>query len=101
MSLDIKGISYGIENAPADVVRRDLRAIREDLHCTTVMLISTNTQQQIEAAQYALEAGLDVYIRPYLADRPHSEILTHLAATSMRFRRMKTMVRVTTGQETR
>jgi hypothetical protein len=42
MSLDVKGISYGIENAPADVVRRDLRAIREDLHCTTVMLISTS-----------------------------------------------------------
>jgi hypothetical protein len=82
MSLDVKGISYRIENAPADVVRRDLRAIREDLHCTTVMLISTNTQQQIEAAQYALEVGLDVYIRPYLPDRPHSEILTHLTATA-------------------
>ncbi|HEY0538747.1 MAG TPA: hypothetical protein VGD53_10260 [Actinoallomurus sp.] len=32
MSLDTKGISYGIENARADVVRRDLRAIREALH---------------------------------------------------------------------
>jgi hypothetical protein len=82
MSLDIKGVSYVAGDIPADCIRRDLRAIGEDLHCTTVMLIGTDTQWQMEAARYALEAGLDVYIRPYLADRPRAELLAHLAATA-------------------
>ena len=82
MSLQIRGISY----VPGDdhtAVRRDLRAIAEDLHCTTVMLIGTDTPNQIAAAECALELGLDVYIRPYLEDRPHSEVLAHLETTAI------------------
>ncbi|WP_188194167.1 hypothetical protein [Nonomuraea sp. SYSU D8015] len=82
MALEVKGISYAIENAPTDVVRRNLRVIAEELHCTTVMLIGTETESHIAAAQHALEAGLDVYVRPYFADRPRSAQLAHLAATA-------------------
>jgi len=82
MSLNIKGISYVIGDTSGDAVRRDLRAIAEDLHCTTVMLIGTDPQPQIETAEYALAAGLDVYIRPYLADRPRAALLAHLATTA-------------------
>ncbi|WP_127937926.1 hypothetical protein [Nonomuraea polychroma] len=82
MALEVKGISYAIEDAPTDVVRRNLRVIAEELHCTAVMLIGTETESHIAAARHALEAGLDVYIRPYLADRPRSAQLAHLAATA-------------------
>ena len=38
MTLQIRGISY-VPAADADAVQRDLRAIAEDLRCTTVMLL--------------------------------------------------------------
>jgi hypothetical protein len=82
MSLAIKGISYAIEDAPPDVVRRNLRVIAEDLHCTTVMLIGTNTEEHIAAAQSALDAGLEVYVRPYHADKPRKELLANLDRTA-------------------
>jgi len=82
MSLEIRGISYAVEDIGAAAVRRDLRAIAEDLHCTTVMLIGTDTRAQLQAAEAALDAGLDVFIRPYLEDRPRSELLAHLSATA-------------------
>jgi hypothetical protein len=82
MSPQIKGISYAVTDIGAEALRRDLRAIAEDLHCTTVMLIDTNPRTQIEAAEYALDAGLDVYLRPYLPDRPRPALLRHLAATA-------------------
>ena len=80
--MEVKGISYVVGEVSADVVRHDLRAIREDLHCTTVMLMATDPQLQAEAAQHALDAGLDVYIRPYLPDRPRAAILEHLAVVA-------------------
>jgi hypothetical protein len=82
MSLAIKGISYAIEGAPPDVVRRNLRVIAEDLHCTTVMLIGTSTEEHIAAAQCALDAGLEVYVRPYHADKPRKDLLANLDRTA-------------------
>ncbi|GAA3954657.1 hypothetical protein GCM10023085_41410 [Actinomadura viridis] len=80
--LEVKGISYAVTDAPVESVRRDLRAIAEDLHCTAVSLIGSDAESLIEAARYALEAGLDVHIRPYLPDRPHSALLALLEATA-------------------
>ncbi|WP_129669440.1 hypothetical protein [Phytoactinopolyspora endophytica] len=82
MSLQVKGISYVVGDVSAADIRRDLGVIRDDLRCTTVMLIDTDTEQLMEAARLALEVGLDVYVRPYLADRPRRELLAHLAATA-------------------
>jgi hypothetical protein len=80
--VDVKGISYMVEGRPAELVREDMRSIAEDLHCTTVMLIGTDTREQMRAARQALEAGLDVYIRPSLPDRRRRALLDHLAATA-------------------
>ncbi|MHA4814259.1 hypothetical protein ACXZ65_07885 [Streptomyces aculeolatus] len=81
MSLTVRGISYVTGETGADAVRADMRAIRDELHCTTVMLIGTDVAAQAEAARIALDAGLDVYVRPYLADRPRAELHAHLAET--------------------
>ncbi|WP_158885107.1 hypothetical protein [Amycolatopsis anabasis] len=79
MGLAVKGISYVTGEVSAEVLRGDLRAIREELHCTAVMLIGTDVGAQLQAARTALEVGLDVYVRPYLPDRPRSALLAHLA----------------------
>ena len=81
MGLQLHGISY-VPAPDPDAVRRDLRAIAEELHCDTVMLIESDPERHRAAASYALELGLDVWIRPYLEDRPHQEILAHLARTA-------------------
>ncbi|PRX49198.1 hypothetical protein B0I33_103231 [Prauserella shujinwangii] len=80
MSLTVRGISYVTGETSAEVLRGDLRAIREDLHCTAVMLIGTDAGPQLRAARIALDLGLDVYVRPHLADRSRSALLAHLAA---------------------
>ncbi|MGP4029375.1 hypothetical protein [Actinomadura sp. 3N407] len=87
--MDVKGISYTVDDRPSELVGRDLRAIAADLHCTTVMLIGTDASQQIQAARCALETGLDVYIRPYLPDRPHRELLAHLAKTAVEAEKLR------------
>ncbi|MBB6348066.1 hypothetical protein ACWGH8_20145 [Nonomuraea muscovyensis] len=90
MSLAVRGISYLVDDAGDDAVGRDMRVIRDELHCTTVMLIGTDTRQQFTAARLALEAGLDVHLRPYLADRPRPALLAHLAATAREAEELRT-----------
>ncbi|PSK90235.1 hypothetical protein CLV63_12364 [Murinocardiopsis flavida] len=80
MALAIKGVSYTTEGIPADAVRRDLRTIRDDLHCTTVMLRGTAEEGLIGAARHALEIGLDVWLQSHTDDRPHKETLAHIGA---------------------
>lgn len=82
VTLAVKGISYPTGHWATDAVGHDMRVIREDLRCTTVMVIGTDVAPQIEAARLALGAGLDVYVRPYLEDRPRAELLAHLAETA-------------------
>jgi len=82
MGLAIKGISYAVDDAPPDVVRRNLRVIAEELHCTTVMLIGSDTEELLAAARSALDAGLEVYVRPYHADQPRAKLLAHVERTA-------------------
>lgn len=89
MSLQVKGISYVVGDIGAADMRRDLSAVRDDLHCTTVMLIGADTERQLDAARTALELGLDVYIRPELTDRPRRELLDHLAATAVEAEKLR------------
>ncbi|GAA1255029.1 hypothetical protein GCM10009609_17890 [Pseudonocardia aurantiaca] len=89
--MEVRGVSYVVGDKPIEAVRRDLQAIRNDLHCTTVMVIGTDTDRQLEAAEQALDVGLDVYVRPYLADQPRAVLLSHLEATATSAERLRTM----------
>jgi len=77
-----RGISYATGQHPPEVVPEVMRTIREDLHCTSVMLIDGDTDTQMAAARLALDAGLDVLIRPSLPDRRRRALLDHLAVTA-------------------
>lgn len=78
----VRGISYATGQHPPEVVPEVMRTIREDLHCTSVMLMDGDTARQMEAARIALAAGLDVVIRPYLPDRRRNALIAHLAHTA-------------------
>jgi len=75
----VRGVSYLIEGVPDEELRRDLAAIRDELHCTAVMVIGADVEHLDRAAQIVVDAGLDVWIRPNLPDRPVAEMLSRLA----------------------
>lgn len=79
MALPTRGISYLIDDVPEPRLRRDLAAIRDQLHCTAVMIIGGDRQQLALAAEQVVQAGLEVWIRPHLLDRPWADVLDHLA----------------------
>src|SRR5688572_20905863 len=75
--MNLRGISYACDSHgdPA----RDLRVIREELHCNAVLLYGSDLERLSEAARLALGSGLDVWFQPRLADRPRRAVLKHLA----------------------
>ena len=74
----VRGVSYLIEGVPDDELQRDLAAIRDELHCTAVMLIGADVEHLDRAAHAAVDAGLGVWIRPNLPDRPVPDVLARL-----------------------
>lgn len=46
-------------------VRRELRIIRDDLHCTAVQIIGGDADRLEQAARHAAELGLEVWFTPY------------------------------------
>ncbi len=85
----VRGVSYLIEGVPDDELRRDLAAIRDELHCTAVMLIGDDAAHLDRAAQAVVEAGLDVWIRPNPTDRPVAEVLARLADVAAAAERLR------------
>ncbi|MGI5269143.1 hypothetical protein ACQEUU_08340 [Nonomuraea sp. CA-218870] len=69
-----KGIGYdtgfildGVENRPFDrtIMERELRIIRDDLHCTAVRLIGNDLDRIEFAAGHAADLGLEVWFSPF------------------------------------
>ncbi|MGI5286329.1 hypothetical protein ACQEVF_23725 [Nonomuraea polychroma] len=70
-----KGIAYdtGFINAGVstrehfdpDVVRREMRVIRDDLHCTAVRITGGDPDRLEIAARHAADAGLEVWYSPF------------------------------------
>ncbi|HWM06173.1 MAG TPA: hypothetical protein VNP92_27835 [Actinophytocola sp.] len=79
MTLDVRGISYLVDEVSAEVARDDLRVIREQLNCTAVILIGMDLPKMISAAEYALEIGLDAWIEPHPVDLKYKKVITNLA----------------------
>ena len=74
-SLRAKGISYDTgfirkgatsrECFDSEVVKRELRIIRDDLHCNAVRVIGGDPERLELAATFAAELGLEVWFSPY------------------------------------
>ncbi|WP_395127583.1 glycoside hydrolase family 113 [Antrihabitans spumae] len=77
--VNIRGISYLVDEMALEDIQRGLTIIAEDLQCNAVMLICRDTTQLILAARFALDIGLNVYLRPDATDRTQSWMLANLA----------------------
>lgn len=70
-------------------MRADLRAIRNDLHATSVEVTGDGVDRLNATASEAAELGLHIWLQPTLGDRPASEILDHLAETGRHLERLR------------
>src|SRR3712207_3631492 len=61
------------------VVQRELRIIRDDLHCTAVRITGGNAERLAQAATIATDLGLEVWFSPYPLELSTDEMLVLFA----------------------
>jgi hypothetical protein len=103
-----KGIGYdtglsfdGVTRRPftAELVRRELQIIRDDLHCTAVRLFGNDLDRLDFAARTAAELGLEVWYSPFPYQLDPDEMLEFLADAADRASRIAPPVVFVTGAE--
>jgi hypothetical protein len=84
-----------------EVVRRELRVIREDLHCNAVRVTGGDPDRLETAARHAAEAGLEVWLSPFTCDLTTDEldVLGDCAERAERLRQQGAGVVLLTGAE--
>ncbi|MFE9838335.1 abortive phage infection protein [Streptomyces sp. NPDC005551] len=83
-------------------MRRDIRAVRHDLHADSVKVTGDGVERLTATAAEAAERGLHVWLEPTTADVPQREILDRLAETGRfaeRLRRQGAGVHLSVGCE--
>ncbi|MGW9117380.1 abortive phage infection protein [Streptomyces sp. NPDC055663] len=70
-------------------MREDLRAIKYDLHATSIEVTGDGVDRLDATATEAAELGLHIWLQPTLGDRPAPEILDHLAETGRHLERLR------------
>src|SRR4030095_11512695 len=86
----------------ADVVRREMRVIHDDLRCTAVRITGGDPGRLEIAATCAAHAGLEVWFCPFTNDLTQDELLDLLAdcaERAERIRRRGATVVMLTGSE--
>jgi hypothetical protein len=72
-----------------EIVRREMRVIRDDLHCDAVRVTGGDPDRLETAATYAADAGLEVWFCPFTCDLTTDELLTLLADCAERAERIR------------
>ena len=72
-----------------DVVRRDMRIIHDDLHCTAVRITGGDLDRLETASAYAADAGLEVWLCPFTNGLTQDELLALLADCAERAERLR------------
>ncbi len=83
-------------------MRADMRAIRNELHASSVLVGGDGFDRLTSTASEAAERGLHVWLQPTLADRPEREILDHVAEAGRhaeRLRRQGARIHLSVGCE--
>jgi len=86
----------------AEIVRREMRIIRDDLHCNAVRVTGGDPERLKIAATYAADAGLEVWLCPFTNGLTEDELLDLLADCAEhaeRLRRKGTALVLLTGSE--
>lgn len=94
-----KGISYdtgfvysgkaGHNPFDHDTVRRELLAIRDDLHCNAVRIMGGDPERMEFAATHAADLGLEVWFSPYPLELTTDEMLALFADCAERAERVR------------
>jgi hypothetical protein len=72
-----------------DVVERELRIIRDDLHCNAVRVMGGDPERLELAATYAADLGLEVWFSPYPVELTAGELLSLFADCAERAERLR------------
>jgi hypothetical protein len=72
-----------------DSVRREMRIIREDLHCDAVRITGADPNRLETAARHAAEAGLEVWYSPFTNGLTSDELLELLVDGAERAERLR------------
>ena len=95
----VKGITYdtGFFNAgtstrepfDSEIVRREMRVIRDDLHCNAVRITGGNPDRLETAATYAADVGLEIWFCPFTNGLTQEALLDLLADCAERAERLR------------
>jgi hypothetical protein len=105
MNFDTGFLSAGTstrEPFDPEIVRREMRIIREDLHCTAVRITGGDPDRLEIAAQHAADAGLAIWFCPFtngLTQDRLLELLADCAERAERLRQRGAKVVLLTGSE--
>ncbi|WP_316520507.1 hypothetical protein [Kitasatospora brasiliensis] len=94
--------TYSRARFDPEVVERELRIIRDELHCTAVRVMGGDPERIELAAGYAADLGLEVWFSPYPLERSTDEMLklfTDCAERAERLRRRGAEVVFVAGAE--
>ncbi|MGH7651092.1 MAG: hypothetical protein ACREMS_04550, partial [Gemmatimonadaceae bacterium] len=72
-----------------EIVRREMRIIRDDLHCTAVRITGGDPDRLEIAAKHAAEAGLEIWFCPFTNGLTQQELLDLLADCAERAERLR------------
>src|ERR1700679_1719469 len=76
---------FTVNNLSAETIASDMKSIKEQLHCNSVRLYGKETDKLIQAADIALQTGLDVWLSPRLVDADVKETIAALGEAASRF----------------
>lgn len=97
----LRGISYdtGTSFGPRQPLSRtrwqraemeaEVDAVREQLHCNTLLVFGSDVERLTETAQAALERGLHAIVQPRLFDRRAGRVLRQLAEAARAAERLR------------
>ncbi|WP_198653621.1 hypothetical protein [Actinocorallia populi] len=77
------------ERFDPQTVERELRIIRDDLHCTAVRVIGGDPERMELAASFAVDLGLEVWFSPYPLELTAREMLPLFADCAERAERLR------------
>jgi hypothetical protein len=83
------GVTSTREPFDADTVKRELRIIRDDLHCTAVRVTGGDPDRLEIAATHAADAGLEVWFSPFTYQLTADQLLDVLADCAERAERLR------------
>ncbi|KQX54945.1 MULTISPECIES: hypothetical protein [unclassified Streptomyces] len=85
----VRGESVSRERFDPVTVERELRVIRDDLHCTAVRVTGGDPERIERAARCALALGLEVWFSPYPLELTADEMLALFADCARRAERLR------------